>query len=227
LLILSKIRFMIAQLIDWIAHSLQVFSYSQDFMAWNLFLAFIPLGLSVWLFRFKKTRSPLWILGFVTFVLFLPNAPYVLTDIIHLIDLIQQEHSVWTITLVLIPQYLIFILAGLEAYVISVINLGYYCYKIRCSRYITWMELITHALCAIGIYLGRFQRFNSWDVVTNPNNLVDSVLYNFTAKWPVMMMIITFAIVTILYWMMKEITLGVLYRYHYQRNPKQSLNSHQ
>lgn len=117
-------------MINWIAHSWQVLSYSQDFMIWNSFLAFIPLVLSVWLFRISQTRSQIWWIIFFIFILFLPNAPYVLTDIIHLIALIRQEYSVWTITLVLIPQYLIFILAGFEAYVISLINLGYYCHQL-------------------------------------------------------------------------------------------------
>jgi uncharacterized membrane protein len=207
----------VAQMINWIAHSWQVLSYSQDFMTWNLFLAFIPLVLSVWLFRLSQARSKIWWIIFFIFILFLPNAPYVLTDIIHLIALIRQEYSVWTITLVLIPQYLIFIWAGFEAYVISLINLGYYCHQLGKTKYLIWVELITHALCSLGIYLGRFQRFNSWDVITKPDSLVDSIVENLTGKWSVMMICITFIILVVLYWVMKEITLGLIYRFRYQK----------
>ena len=53
----------------------------------NLFLAFIPLVLSLWLFlRRSKRRTLLWWMVFVAFISFLPNASYLLTDIIHLID---------------------------------------------------------------------------------------------------------------------------------------------
>ncbi|NJK47877.1 DUF1361 domain-containing protein [Candidatus Gracilibacteria bacterium] len=204
-------------MINWIAHSWQVLSYSQDFMIWNSFLAFIPLVLSVWLFRISQTRSQIWWIIFFIFILFLPNAPYVLTDIIHLIALIRQEYSVWTITLVLIPQYLIFILAGFEAYVISLINLGYYCHQLGKTKSLIVIELITHALCSLGIYLGRFQRFNSWDIITKPDSLVDSIVDNLTGKWSVMMISITFIILVVLYWLMKEITLGLIERFRYQK----------
>ncbi|AFY75638.1 MAG: DUF1361 domain-containing protein [Hydrococcus sp. C42_A2020_068] len=198
---------------DWIAHAREVLGYSKSLIIWNLFLAYIPLVLSVWLFRIVGRRSLLWWVVFAVFIAFLPNAPYILTDIIHLIELIRQGYSVWTITLVLIPQYLIFILAGMEAYVISLINLGYYCYKLGWGKYISWIELITHALCSLGIYLGRFQRFNSWDIVTKPDNLMDSIVDNLTGKWSVLMMSVTFLILVVLYWFMKEITLGLIFRF--------------
>jgi uncharacterized membrane protein len=203
--------------IDWIAHAWEVWGYSNSFMIWNLFLAYIPLGLSVWLFRINRARSLLWWVIFLVFIAFLPNAPYVLTDIIHLIEFIRQGYSTWTITFVLIPQYLIFILAGVEAYVISLINLGYYCHKLGRGKYITWVELITHALCSLGVYLGRFQRFNSWDIVTKPDNLMDSIVDNLMGKWSVLMMSVTFLILVVLYWLMKEITLGLIFRFRYQK----------
>jgi uncharacterized membrane protein len=213
-----------AELMAWIADAWQVLSYSQ-YMIWNLFLAFIPLGLSVWLFRISSWRSAkhfsrkslLWWVIFWVFMAFLPNAPYVLTDIIHLIALIRQGHSVWTVTLIIIPQYLIFILAGFEAYVISLINLGYYCHQLGLGKYIIGIELGTHALCSLGIYLGRFQRFNSWDIVTKPDNLIDSIVENLTGKWSVLMISVTFIILIILHWVMKEITLGIICRFRSQK----------
>lgn len=205
------------QLLDWITHAWNVFNYSTSFMAWNLFLAFIPLILSIWLFRINRLRSPLWWGTLGIFMAFLPNAPYILTDIIHLITLIRYDHSVWTVTLVLIPQYLIFILSGLEAYVISLINIGYYCHKLRLGKYIIGVELITHALCALGIYLGRFQRFNSWDILTNPDYLMHSIVDNLTGKWSAMTISVTFIILVVLHWLMKEITLGLVTRFHYKK----------
>jgi uncharacterized membrane protein len=200
---------MIPQMLYWIRIAWQVLGYSNGLIFWNLFLAFIPLAVSIWLFRFSHSTSFLWWLGFLVFWAFLPNAPYVLTDVIHLIDLIQYQFSVWIIVLVLIPQYVLFILAGFEAYVISVINLGFYLEKQGLNKYVLATELVTHLLCAIGIYLGRFDRFNSWDFVTKPHALAKSLVENFTSKFPLLVIVITFVILAVLYWLTKQVNLAI------------------
>ncbi|MBV6626406.1 MAG: DUF1361 domain-containing protein [Rivularia sp. (in: Bacteria)] len=198
-----------AELIDLITRVIQVLQINIRWMTWNLFLAFIPLFLSVWLFRrIKKSRSWVWWLGFAVFFAFLPNAPYLLTDVIHLIDDIRAIQSVWMITLVLIPVYFMVILAGFEAYVISLINMGYYLHRIGKSQWILGMELITHALSAIGIYWGRFLRFNSWDFVTQPDAVITQGIEEILGKQPLVIIAISFVILTALHWLMKRVTLG-------------------
>ncbi|WP_315790338.1 DUF1361 domain-containing protein [Fischerella sp. JS2] len=197
-----------AELIELMARVVQVLQINMRWMTWNLFLAFIPLALSVWLFRIKRGRSWVWWLGFLVFYAFLPNAPYLLTDIIHLIDDIRTIQSVWMITLVLIPVYFLVIMAGFEAYVISLINVGYYLHRIGKSQWIIWMEMITHALCAVGIYWGRFLRFNSWDFVTQPDALLTRGVEEILGKQPLVIIAITFAILVSLHWLMKRVTLG-------------------
>jgi len=192
-------------------------------MAWNLFLAFIPLALSVWLFRrTSQSHSILWWVGFLVFIAFLPNAPYLLTDIIHLIHAIRTNYSVWIITLVLIPQHLLAILAGFEAYIVSLINLGYYLHRQGARKFIIWAELMTHALSAVGIYLGRFKRFNSWDLVTQPDDLLETVIDDLTSKRPVLVIAITFVVLTVLYWLMKQVTLGLLLKMRSKRGSSTS-----
>lgn len=206
--------------LEWVKTSWNALARSRQLITWNLFLAFIPLILSWWLFRRSKKTSILWWIGFLIFIAFLPNAPYVLTDVIHLIDLIRSGHSVWTITLVLIPQYILFILAGFEAYVISIINLGYYLHRQKLSGYILGTELIIHALSAIGIYLGRFDRFNSWDFITRPKFLVSSIVENFARKQPIIVMIITFVVITGLYWLVKQVNLGIVLRINQSKSSR-------
>lgn len=191
-----------------IATFLQILRFNMRWMTWNLFLAFIPLVLSVWLFRIKRGGSWIWWLGFLVFFAFLPNAPYLLTDIIHFIDDIRRIQSVWMITLVLIPIYLVVIWAGFEAYVISLINLGYYLHRIGKSQWILAVELITHALCAVGIYWGRFLRFNSWDFVTQPDALLTKGIEELLGKQPLTIVAVTFVILVALYWIMKRVSLG-------------------
>ncbi|NMG19305.1 DUF1361 domain-containing protein [Brasilonema bromeliae] len=197
-----------AELTELIAKVMQVLRININWMTWNLFLAFIPLALSVWLFRNGRGRSWVWWLGFIVFYSFLPNAPYLLTDIIHLIDDIRTIQSVWIITLILIPLYVLVILAGFEAYVISLINLGYYLHRIGKSKWILWVELITHALCAVGVYWGRFLRFNSWDFVTQPDALLTRGIEDILGKQPLVIIAITFGILVALHWIMKRVTLG-------------------
>jgi uncharacterized membrane protein len=193
-----------------IANVVHVLGRNIGWMSWNLFLAFIPLAISVWIFRVKRRRSLVWWLGFLVFFSFLPNAPYLLTDVIHLIDDIRRVDSVWMITLVLFPVYLVVILAGFEAYVISLINWGYYLHRIGKSQWILRVELISHALCAVGIYWGRFLRFNSWDFITQPDAVITKGIEEILGKQPLVIIGITFVLLTGLHWLMKRVTLGFI-----------------
>ena len=196
-----------------LAEAFGAFNKYSGWIVWNLFLAFIPLLLSFWLFlRRTKKRSLFWWLGLIIFIAFLPNAPYLLTDIIHLIEAIRAGYSIWITTLVFIPLHLLAIWAGWEAYVVSVINQSHYLKKNGAAKFVFVSELMIHALSAIGIFLGRFRRFNSWDVVTKPDILFMSTFSDLTAKKPLLVIAITFIILTILYWLTKQITLGTLWR---------------
>jgi uncharacterized membrane protein len=204
---------------DRLIQALEAFSgiYS-GWILWNLFLAFIPLALSFWLFRRKtNVRTWMWWVGFVVFVAFLPNAPYMLTDIIHLIRGTRAGYAVWIIALIFIPLHLIAILSGFEAYVMSLINQGHYLKRQGAGRYILWGELGAHALCAVGIYLGRFRRFNSWDLVTDPRDVLLTTIDDLTSKLPIVVIFVTFIGLTVLYWIIKQITLGLILRVRYAR----------
>lgn len=203
---------------NWIIYAQQVLRRSVRWMSWNLFLAFIPLMLSIWLFRRSRSRSLLWWIGVLVFVAFLPNAPYVLTDVIHLIREIREGESVWVVTLLLIPQYLSFMVAGFGAYVLSLINVGRYLAEQGKGRWILVAELLLHLLSAVGVYLGRFERFNSWDFVTQPNVVITSTIDNLANKRPLVVIAITFIVITGLYWIMKQLCLGVLLRSQYGSN---------
>ncbi|MBC6478901.1 MAG: DUF1361 domain-containing protein [Hormoscilla sp. GM7CHS1pb] len=201
------------QLFNWLALAWDILLKNSPWMGWNLFLAFIPLFLSFWLFHSTKSRSLLWWAACLFFVAFLPNAPYVLTDIIHLIEDIRQNYFAWLVTLVLIPLYMLFIFLGFEAYVLSLLNLGHYFQQQGWVRFILPAELCLHSLSAIGIYLGRFLRFNSWDIVTRLDTLTAAILDDVLAKWPLLVIAVTFVAIAGLYWLMKQVTLGVILRF--------------
>ncbi|WP_088239871.1 DUF1361 domain-containing protein [Calothrix rhizosoleniae] len=199
-----------------LGNALRVFERHSGWIIWNLFLAFIPLALSFWLFRRRtNSRSLLWWLALIVFIAFLPNAPYLLTDIIHLIRATRMGYSVWIIALIFIPLHLFAILSGFEAYVISIINQGHYLQRQGKRQFVLPAELMIHLLSAIGVYLGRFRRFNSWDLVTEPGNVIAITFDDLTSRFPLVVIAITFVVITVVYWLVKQITLGILLRIRY------------
>ncbi|MEL7050356.1 MAG: DUF1361 domain-containing protein [Cyanobacteria bacterium J06588_5] len=201
-----------SDLSEWIWSSLHAANRSMLFMLWNEFLALIPFVLSLWLFRRKGTsiRRLGWWIGLAVFVAFLPNAPYVLTDIIHIVKFIREGTPMWTVVLVLVPQYLIFMLIGVEAYVAALVNMGHYLTKQGWSRWVLPAELLLHTLCAIGIYIGRFPRFNSWDLVTVPHKVLLYTIRALLNPESLAVMMITALIIAAVYWPMKQMTLAMM-----------------
>ncbi len=190
----------------WISIIWSLIRRNLRWMGWNLFLAIIPFLLSHWLFRDKPPqhqRSPLWWLVLFVYIAFLPNAPYVLTDVIHLIYDIRTIGSIWEITLVLLPIYLLFMFVGFSAYALSLMNLAVYLKQQGWGHWVRWVELTIHGLCAIGIYLGRFVRLNSWDLVTQFDAVAESVIHDLLGKRPLLVVVITAIILTALYMTLK------------------------
>ncbi len=142
------------------------------FLTWNLFLAWIPFVLSLCVAAVHGRGGPrplLWVLG-AGWLLFLPNAPYILTDFIHLGRM--GGAPLWFDTALIGT----FAAAGLALGLGSLLVV-HHVVEARAGRVVGWAVAVSSlVLSAIGIYLGRFPRFNSWDVVTDPHGLVPVVL---------------------------------------------------
>jgi uncharacterized membrane protein len=142
------------------------------FLRWNLFLAWIPFVLSLGVAAVHDRGGPrplLWVLG-AAWLLFLPNAPYILTDFIHLGR--ASGAPLW-FDAALIGA---FAATGLALGLASLLVV-HHVVEARSGRLVGWAVAVgSLVLSAIGVYLGRFPRFNSWDVVTDPQGLVEVVL---------------------------------------------------
>lgn len=201
---------------DLLIEAVRIVADNASWMGWNSFLAIVPLVLSLILFRSKLAsperwqRSIIWWIGVLTFVGFLPNAPYILTDIIHFISDVQRESSILTITLIYIPLYVAFLMLGFEAYVLSLLNVRFYLKRCGLTRYIFTVEVVLHALSAIGVYLGRFLRLNSWQIVTNPHYVVGSI-DDLLAKQPLITIAVIFIIISGLYALLKPVHLAIFH----------------
>jgi len=176
-------------------------------MGWNLLLAILPLALAILLFRPYWRRGLLWWLGVIAFCLFLPNAAYTLTDVIHLVHRIRREPyiPVWSVALVLIPQYAAFMLIGWQSHVLSIMRCADYLAALGRSRWVVLCELLLNLLASVGVFLGRFQRFNSWDVVNQPERVALATITDFTRRNPLQAVVATFGVLCVLYYATKII----------------------
>lgn len=186
-------------------------------MRWNLFLAFIPLSLSIGLFQLAPQRSLLWWAGLLMFVAFLPNAPYILTDVIHLVEEIQGTPSLLFNSLIVVPRYALFLSLGFSAYVLSLVNLGLYLKGQGLHRLVLPVEWGLHGLSAIGVNLGRFDRFNSWDLLVRPGSILLEILQDLTRGKTLGIIAIATLIIAALYWVGKQVTLALRLRYQMGR----------
>lgn len=135
------------------------------FLVWNLFLAWIPFACAAALaeLRRRNARAPRTVAALaVGWVLFLPNAPYLVTDFVHLLH--DDGFSFWY-DLALIAA---FAWAGL---VLAVTSLR----LVAAEAHRQWGPWAARAVIVastlvtgVGVYLGRVLRWNSWDVVARP-----------------------------------------------------------
>jgi len=139
------------------------------FLAWNLFLAWVPFAISNKLEKNKTASGWETFLLLFLWLLFLPNAPYIITDFFHL----KQRNPVpyWYDVLLLFSAAFNGLILGLlslqkvEIFLISKFG----------SRKGTLVILVSFFLCAFGIYIGRFLRWNSWDIITNPGDIAEDI----------------------------------------------------
>ncbi|MBA4196890.1 MAG: DUF1361 domain-containing protein [Chitinophaga sp.] len=137
---------------------------SYIFYAWNTFLAIVPLLFSRRLskqlsFNFKA------IVLIVCWLLFLPNAPYIVTDIFHYMK--RPPVPMWyDLLIVMIATW-----NGLLLGFISLLQVEQFLTSYLKPFWVKASVIVSLILCGYGVYLGRFLRFNSWDILTNPDDL--------------------------------------------------------
>ncbi|MFQ3582737.1 MAG: DUF1361 domain-containing protein [Chloracidobacterium sp.] len=142
------------------------------FLAWNLFLAVVPLGLALWLSRIHQ--RPLGLVVLLGWLVFFPNAPYVVTDLIHLSP--YGRAPLWFDVLLLAS----FAMAALGMGLAS-LQLVHEWVEAQFSALIGWtVTILICPLAGFGVYLGRFGRWNSWDVVQRPVALLTDVAIQLT-----------------------------------------------
>jgi uncharacterized membrane protein len=141
-------------------------------LVWNLFLAWVPFLLALLVYDGERrgwSPGPLLALG-AAWLVFLPNAPYIVTDVKWLGEYAGGSLAYDTV-LIGVAATIGLALGFVSLYLMQVVvarRLGP-----LAGWGVVWAALV---LSGVGVYLGRFERWNSWDVVTEPSKVVGQLL---------------------------------------------------
>lgn len=181
-----------------------------SYLAWNLFLAWIPLVFAYILtlqLRQKAWSSWTGIALSIIWLLFLPNSFYMVSDYIHLQDIPRMNVLYDSLT------FTLFILNGLI--------LGYtslYMVQTQLRKRVSTLQSEVFAagmllLCSFAIYLGRDLRWNSWDVLVNPAGIIfdisERVMYPFAHPAAFMTTFLFFIFLAGLYWILVRLVWAI------------------
>jgi uncharacterized membrane protein len=156
------------------------------FLVWNLFLAVIPFALSTMLGAAKGTlKARVLVPVGAAWLLFFPNAPYILTDLFHL-DARPGVPLWYDLAVILTCAW-----NGLMLAYASLADMQRLV-QLRLGPITGWaFAVVALLLSSFGIYLGRYLRFNSWDVLANPLTLFYDIVnrlihpFSFPGTWGV------------------------------------------
>ena len=137
------------------------------FLVWNLFLAWVPFAAALASRLLERRGAHVSAAGAgIVWLLFFPNAPYMLTDYIHLGETPLGSPLWWDALM-------------LSSFVWTALMLGFFSlylmqdvWRAHLSRSVSWLlAALALALASFGVYLGRFVHLNSWDALLHPRGV--------------------------------------------------------
>ncbi|MDQ6659574.1 MAG: DUF1361 domain-containing protein [Chloroflexota bacterium] len=161
-------------------------------MSFNIFLALVPV-LFGWLIK-GTTSKLLRIIYGAVWIIFLPNTLYLLTDITHIFENIYQVEGIYKA--ILIFQYLLLLILGIITYFAAV----YPAEKVFINS-MKWNKtafiIIINILVGFGMTLGRVERINSWDILSNISSVISASVQVLVSK-DLLLLILLFTIMSTL-----------------------------
>lgn len=146
-------------------------THVHGWLAWNLFLAWIPFLLALLLYERSRAGASWRVLAplGLLWLAFFPNAPYLITDLMHLGDG-GQVPVLYDVLMISAAAWLGLLLGLTSLYLVHAVA------RRLLGVLDAWvLVLAVLALSSFGIYLGRVQRWNSWDLLVHPGPLGDQV----------------------------------------------------
>lgn len=145
-----------------------------DFLVWNLFLAWLPLGMAYTASSFATKRRFVALtvpIAAALWLIFFPNAPYMLTDLQDLARRAGDAPLWYDVLIVVWCSWTGMLLGVISLYLMQDIVQRAF------SRFTGWaFVFIISGLSSFGIYIGRFVRLNSWDILQNPTETAMDIL---------------------------------------------------
>ena len=146
-------------------------SLMYGFYIWNLFLAWVPLLASI-ILGYPAEKKRKWfaeLFFFSVWIGFFPNAPYLITDIGHLAQ--RPEMPFWfDVLLVVVAAW-----NGLMLGFISLYEIQKFLSARISSIFSKLIIPVMLSICSFGIYLGRFERWNTWDILFQPIDFIQNI----------------------------------------------------
>lgn len=171
LLIVTAVDLLILFTRNWITDNT-----TYNFLLWNLFLGFLPLFFAYVLYLYNSKAGTLVLMaGSFLWLLFYPNAPYMLTDFIHLNA--QSTSAIYDALIFFSISILSLFYGFFSLKIIHLIWYSRYNHKVANS-----IVIFAILLSSFGIYLGRILRLNSWNLFTKPLQVIADI---FGHMWPV------------------------------------------
>lgn len=175
------------------------------FLNWNLFLASIPWILTSFVIvrpSIQKNKILLIVLWFV-WLLFFPNSLYIFTDLYHLT--LQSPLPIWYHMILI----LLYAWTGMLFGILSLWDLEKIL-SIKLNRLqVKIVSVVLLLLGSFGIYLGRYLRWNSWDIISKPLQLMydisERVIYPFAHLRTWGMTLMMWVLLNIIYWSLEMI----------------------
>jgi uncharacterized membrane protein len=150
------------------------------FLIWNLFLAWIPYLCSLWAARTHRRYPRRWLLLIIPGVMwfaFFPNAPYILTDLMHLRA--RAPIPIWYDVVMIV----VFAWTGLFLAIYSLRTMHIVVRDYVGSFVAGLFVFGILGLSGLGIYVGRFLRWNSWDLLLHPRSVLANVASHMVNPW--------------------------------------------
>ncbi len=167
-LVLSSVASIILYLIGVVYYGASLFW----FLNWNLLLAWLPIGFVLWLVRYLKTGHwDSWpaILLTLLWLVFLPNSFYIISDLMHLNSITTNNPLFFAVMI------FSFSFSGLMLGFISLFIMHQQIIKRLPTRVAHTLITVVIFLCSFAVYLGRYLRWSTWDVVLNPAGVLFDV----------------------------------------------------
>jgi len=138
------------------------------FLLWNIFLGWIPFRLSILIAK-QKTFQWYSVLLLISWLAFFPNALYIVTDLMHLGE--KNNVPLWYDVILLFASAS----TGLVMAFISLLKIESFLKNNMRIKMVNAIIFFSLLLGSFGVYLGRFLRWNSWDIICNPFQLISEI----------------------------------------------------